>query len=264
MQIPAESWRRAIEERHSRRSFGDKRIESETLVRLESLCETISTSADGVRVVVVPEMSAGVFKGIVGAYGKVNGAPSGLLFIGNTATTHVDERVGYHGEAAVLEATSLGLDTCWVGGFFSRDKAEAYAVLSPDEQIFAVSPLGYAVASSTFTEKMMKGMAGSHKRKPLEEIAPGIESGGWPEWAVDGVNAARLAPSAVNRQPWRFRLEDGAVVVYLDEPKDTYRIAKRLDCGIAMLHFEAAALSKEVPGEWTYLEGPDVARYTPR
>jgi hypothetical protein len=264
MDIPAESWRRAIEQRYSRRSFSDQRIDEDMLLRLEALCETINASEDGVRVIVAPEMTAGVFRGIVGAYGKVSGAPSGLIFLGNTATTHINERVGYHGEAAVLEATALGLDTCWVGGFFSREKAASYAVLAPEEQVFAVSPLGYAQATTSFSEKMLKRMAKSHKRKPLEEIAPGIESGTWPEWAVDAAAAARVAPSAVNRQPWRFRMEEASVVLYLDSPKDSYQIAKRLDCGIAMMHFETAALSKGMPGDWTFLEGTEVARYTPR
>ncbi|MDI3546615.1 MAG: hypothetical protein PWR10_267 [Halanaerobiales bacterium] len=50
---------------------------------------------------------------------------------------------------------------------------------------------------------------------------------------------------SVNRQPWRFRFSDGGVTISVDNPdKDLY--SKRLDCGIAMLHFELGARKKGV------------------
>ena len=41
-----------------------------------------------------------------------------------------------------------------------------------------------------------------------------------------------------------------------------YGISKRLDCGIAMLHIEVAALDCGVQGRWEFLEAPKVARFT--
>ena len=105
----------------------------------------------------------------------------------------------------------------------------------------------------------MSAVARSRTRRPLETIAPGV--GGWPAWAVEGVEAARLAPSALNRQPWRFELEAGAVVLRVDHPRDTHRIPKRLDCGIAMLHFELGARAAGAPGTWAPAEAPRVAVY---
>jgi hypothetical protein len=76
------------------------------------------------------------------------------------------------------------------------------------------------------------------------------------------LEAARLAPSAVNRQPWRFHVEPGSVTVSVDNDHLTFGISKRLDCGIAMLHIEAAALDCGAQGEWELLSGLDVARFT--
>jgi hypothetical protein len=39
-------------------------------------------------------------------------------------------------------------------------------------------------------------------------------------------------------------------------------ISKRLDCGIAMLHIEVAALDCGVKGKWELLEAPRVAKFT--
>ncbi len=38
-------------------------------------------------------------------------------------------------------------------------------------------------------------------------------------------------------------------------------ISRRLDCGIAMLHFEVGARLMGAPGRWEVLEAPQVARY---
>jgi hypothetical protein len=57
-------------------------------------------------------------------------------------------------------------------------------------------------------------------------------------------------------------MEAGAAIVGYDSP-DARVISKRLDCGIAMLHFELGALKSGVPGAWEPLDDPDVARFTP-
>jgi hypothetical protein len=68
----------------------------------------------------------------------------------------------------------------------------------------------------------------------------------------------------MNRQPWRFRTEDGALVVgFAGADVTKARTSKRLDVGIAMLHAELGALSEGVSGRWEVLAGEDVARYVP-
>jgi len=126
-----------------------------------------------------------------------------------------------------------------------------------------VSPVGYPSSGLTFGEKLLKSMAGSHKRRDLTELAPGYGEQAWPEWAREAVKLARISPSAVNRQPWRFRLEEGGLVLSVDDLKDTYHIPKRLDCGIAMMHVEVGARAQGTRGSWELLDGRDVARYTP-
>jgi len=64
----------------------------------------------------------------------------------------------------------------------------------------------------------------------------------WPDWIISALEAARMAPSAVNRQPWRFSVEeDDSIKISVDSFRDPYRISKRLDCGIAMVHIEVGA-----------------------
>ena len=255
----APDWLAAVARRLSRRTFDGVKVGDASLESMAACCERFQPYA-GCRTALVRAPQVDVFTGIVGSYGKVTGAPHVLVFIGDKSDPYADQHVGLTGEAAVLEAAALGLDTCWIGGFFNAEKVGRIVDLSPGERVYAVSPLGLARDSESRTEKTMRSMAGSKKRKCVEELAPGIGAD-WPPWAVAAVETARLAPSAVNRQPWRFRMEDGGLVVFKDGAMETPKVTKRLDCGIAMLHVQIGAQVSSSPGVWTDLSGSDVARY---
>lgn len=252
-------WLAAVARRTSRRAFDGEPVGAEILDELGECCRTFRPYPDA-RVVLVRSTEIDVFKGIAGSYGKVTGSPHLLVFVADAHKPFPDQHVGYTGEGIVLEATRLGLDTCWVGGFFSAQKVGRVVDLSDGERVYAVSPVGHAVSAPSSSESTMRRMAGSHKRKSIDEVAPGID-GSWPEWAVAAVETARIAPSAVNRQPWRFRLDDGQLVVAKDRGFETPKVTKRLDCGIAMLHLELGALAEGIRGAWTDLNGADVARF---
>lgn len=255
-------WLAAVARRHSRRSFDAIPAPAAALDALEATCAAFRPFQDA-RTVLVRSPGTEIFTGIVGSYGKVTGARHALLFIGDENSPLSQQHVGYTGEAVILEATAQNLSTCWVGGFFNPKRASALVRLAPNERILAVSPVGVAASRTTSTERTMTSMAGSSGRKPLDAIAPGDRST-WPTWAIAAIETARLAPSAVNRQPWRFRFEDGGLVVSANSRFETPKVTKRLDCGIAMLHAELAALAYGVEGAWTeYVEGLDVARFDP-
>lgn len=247
--------------RTSRRVYDGRLPSDELLAPLEAVCRGFRPFP-GARTALVRESSGPVFKGIVGSYGKVRGAPLYAAFIADTAVAHSREAVGYAGEAFVLEATALGLGTCWVSGFFRPGPAAARVPLNSGERILAVTPVGFAVDGLTFVERSMKAIVKAERRKTLEELTL---SGGFGEpWQRAAVESARLAPSAVNRQPWRFRLEPGAVALELDEAGPGTVEAKRLDCGIAMLHLELGALSAGVEGSWEFTNAPGVALFRSR
>ncbi len=255
-----ERWLAAVSERRSRRSFTGERPDATALTALEDVSRTFRPFGDLSRVVVIRDAPADLFLGIVGAYGGVSGAPCALAFVGSSANGDARAAVGYAGEGLVLEATALGLDSCWVGGLFKGSVAEKLAGIGPNERVYAVAAIGTAAERVTTKERLVFRMGRPKPRKALEEIASGHES--WPAWVQRGLKAAQIAPSATNRQPWRFFMHEGAVVVSV-EGVDTPKISKRLDCGIAMLHFELGARAAGCSGRWELSDAPDVARWVP-
>jgi hypothetical protein len=257
----APEWLAAVARRISRRAFDGRTVDGGLLDAIDACCRDFRPYPDA-RAVLVRTPAPEVFTGIVGSYGKVTGSPHMLALIADERAAYPDQHIGLTGEGVILEATRLGLDTCWIGGFFSAEKVGRLVDLAPGERVYSISPLGYARESASVTEKTMQGMAGSRKRKSVEEIAPGIASA-WPDWAVAAVETSRLAPSAMNRQPWRFRFEDGGLIVAKDSSFETPKVTKRLDCGIAMLHAQLGAIAEGVGGAWADLSGSDVARFDP-
>lgn len=256
--LPIDDWAGAVRARHSWRKYRPTLLPAEDWRALAEHCETFQPF-EGVRVIAVERPESDVFAWYP-VVGKISGAPSLLVFLAEEGVADADAKVGYAGEAAVLEATRLGFGTCWVTGSVKRRKADRIVRLAPGERLVGVSPVGYPKPKVEAPEPAPLGEGFAHKRLELSAIAPGIGAGRWPTWAFEGVVAARLAPSAVNRQPWRFRFEDGGVVLSADE-RGRLPYSKRLDCGIAMLHFELGALTNGGLGGWEFLEAPDVARY---
>jgi len=125
-----------------------------------------------------------------------------------------------------------------------------------------VTPVGYAKRFESLEEKLMTGFGRTHRRLPISKLITGPRQNELLEWVRTSIEAARYAPSAVNRQPWGFNVEeDNSITVYVRTGGPEFSVSKRLDCGIAMLHIEVAALNCGVRGEWQLLKAPHVAKF---
>ena len=142
----------------------------------------------------------------------------------------LDEKIGYYGEQLVLLAQTLGLNTCWVG--LSYSKIPGTYELADDEKIGCFISLGYG---------QTQGKA--HKSKPAREISNASDL--TPKWFNRGVEAALLAPTAVNQQ--KFYIEYLGFKDYSRVPKVMARPLfsmvgySKIDLGIVKYHFEVGA-----------------------
>jgi nitroreductase len=261
MDIPFSTWHPAIEKRRSRRHFDrNLPIPPETLATLDRICNQFAPFPHA-RSRLVTESVESVFKGIVGSYGKVKGAAAFIAFVGDMDDPFVQEKVGYTGEGIILEATALGLSTCWVAGFFRRETVASLLEVSERERVLAITPVGYAQRSESWEEKLMSRFGRSHNRLPLSKLVRGLPGEKWPDWVNASLEAARLAPSAANRQPWGFEVQEDGITVFVRTGGPEFNVSKRLDCGIAMLHLEVAAADRGRRGQWEFLPSPQVGKF---
>ncbi len=159
---------------------------------------------------------------------------------------------GYSFEKFILFAQSLGVGTVWLGGTMNRPAFETAMDMAEDEIMPCASPIGYAAKKMSIKETMMRKAIKADERRDFEEL---FFEGGFDkplsreragEYA-DVLEMVRLAPSAVNKQPWRIILTNDAAHFYLKRSKGFSHDGKldmqQIDIGIALCHF--ALVSKE-------------------
>jgi nitroreductase len=157
---------------------------------------------------------------------------------------------GYSFEVFVLLAQSLGLGTVWLGGTMNRGAFEKGMELGENEIMPCASPIGYPAKKMSLRENMMRKAVKADERLPFEELffdgAMQIpltkEKAG--ELLVP-LEMVRLAPSAVNKQPWRVVAENEMIHFYLKRSKGFGKEGKldmqMIDMGIALCHFALTA-----------------------
>jgi nitroreductase len=236
------SWFEAIPKRISSRRFDAVPVDPALLDRLNETCRRLSDAGTGARAVLLRQAPPEVFTGLVGSYGRIEGSPSAIAFVGKKEPGC---EVGYLGEAIVLDAAAAGLDTCWIAAAFDAERTGTLVDLEQNERVHAITALGTAVSKIGVSERLTRTTLRARSRLPLEKTAPGHD--GWPRWAREAAAAVRLAPTGANRQPCRMRMDDGSFVIGT-APK-AYWTAP-IDRGIAMLHAELGAAHAGVRGEW--------------
>jgi nitroreductase len=265
----ASAWYRAISMRRSVRAFTRDPVPEEALARIAALCDGFSPLCAGARAHIMRDVrddAPSLFTGFLGSIGKIQGPPCAVAFAVDASVPRHLEAAGYLGEGIVLEATAAGLGTCWVAGTFSRTGVLKRLALDPGWSIAgcgiaAITPLGYEDRGARGSVRMIKALSGFHDRKSLEGIASGLPREKWPHDLDRILEAARWAPSAVNRQPWRFSVDERGVTLAADAAPLSPGSIKRVDCGIAMLHFQVAAQVLGTRGEWRFVDEPAVARF---
>ncbi len=161
---------------------------------------------------------------------------------------NADVAYGYSFEDLLMYAVSKNLGTVWIGGTMPREKFEKASNLADDEIMPCVSPVGYAADKMGMKEVLMRKGVKADSRFDFGELffkdsfdTPLTESEAKDLGIFTALEAVRLAPSAVNKQPWRVVVNEAGAHFY--EKKDrgydngTYDLQK-VDLGIALYHFE--------------------------
>jgi nitroreductase len=257
-------FRNAIRLRHSTRRYDARPVPAQALEQVTTRAANAERLLQrGVRVTLVngQEQVAQILKRIAGIYGLVQGAPHLLVGLVPEETDEPLLELGYVLEQAVLEATRLGVATCWMTGSYRADRAAVAVDIRPGETAAAVAAMGYPRTDrlARVHDEVVHRLAGAGRRRSLEQI---VFDGQWgrpwsPEGAdpvlVEMLECARLAPSAVNRQPWRFVVEPGRISLALTR-------SAPIDAGITMAHVAVAAAELDSPGHWTVRLGdPELA-----
>ncbi len=265
-----------VRRRYSCRTYERRPIAADLQTTLSGLLASGRPGPLGTRVrlklVAAAESDRASLKGL-GTYGFIKDAPGFMVGAAVNGPKALED-FGYLLEQAILEATDLGLGTCWLGGTFSKSSFAKRIALTQEEVMPAVASIGYAADGSRSGDRIRQ-RAGSDSRlraeglffdgafgKPISREAAGAYA--------EALEAVQWAPSASNKQPWRVLHHDGAWHFYLERTKGygkgslifrMMRLAdlQRVDLGIAMCHFELVARAAGLGGAWLVADPPIAA-----
>jgi len=162
---------------------------------------------------------------------------------------HAEEAFGFSFERLLLYAWSLGVGSTWIAGTLDRPAFERAMELEANEVLPCVSPLGYAAKRMSLRETMMRKGIRADTRQDFGALVfrEGFGKALQPEEAGRlrlPLELVLLAPSAVNKQPWRIVVSGNTVHFYEKRSKgfvtDGWDIQK-IDLGIALCHFALAS-----------------------
>ena len=214
-----------MKQRHSVRQFTDKALEADAVKTLQKEIDACNKESGMHIQLITNEPEA--FQAGKPTYGQFKRCRNYLAIVGPKGK---DVEAGYYGERVVLKAQELGINSCWVALTYKKGKAQGTE--SAGEKRYLVVALGYG-----------EDAGADHKVKSITDVSD--YKSGDPDWYKNGLEAAVLAPTAMNQQKFKFERNGDKI---------TAKVAgigfyTKIDLGIVKYHFEVGAgKGKEVWG----------------
>lgn len=241
-----------IKIRHSVRNYDNSPLSQVTLKKINEYIKTLENPFNkNVRIKFIEKGNSNEDIKL-GTYGVIKGANYFLV-----AACENDDlsliALGYTLEKVILYCTSLGLGTVWLGGTFNKGNFAKVMNLGENEILPIVSPVGFEGGKKSFIASLIGSNA--NKRKPYSQLffnnnfdtsLTENESGLY----CDALEMLRLAPSAMNAQPWRVLKKDDLLHFYLTSTKGLTKV----DIGIALCHFHLTAIEQGISGSFKTLD----------
>lgn len=206
--------KQAMEERHTVRKFTDQPIAPALIEKLEQRAAMVDQKY-GLQIRLVTKDKA-LLPGVIRLFLAKN-ADNAFIIAGPQGS---DELCGYASADLMLYAQSLGLNTWYIGGTYSRKEAEKDA---DGAHVVGIIVVGYGQNQGT-----------PHKSKTPDEVSR--YEGDEPEWFKNGVKAALLAPTALNKQAFFLNGKGNEVSIQCNNG-----IFTDVDTGLVKYHFELGA-----------------------
>lgn len=219
-----------IRERHSVREYDGKplaRVEFDALGAMVEECARES----GLDIQLVGDNPEAF--NVIARFGLIRGCRTHVAFVVDDAKAGdvgEDEAIGYWGQKIVLAAQDMGLNTCWCA-LCSRKKSRA--VVAPGKKIRLIIAVGHG-----------KTQGFTRKTKSVEALSS-VECAKAPAWFAAAMEAAQLAPTAMNNQNFKITLLSDGKTVRIDAPQSGLNV---IDEGIVRCNFEIAA--NEAGADW--------------
>ena len=205
-----------MEKRHSVRQYINKPIEDEKRLIIDHLIKDVNSENDLNFQVFYDEPNC--FNSLLAKYGHFKNVKNYISLVGKKSED-LEVNAGYYGERIVLSLTEIGLNTCWVALTHGKSKA----IVNKGEKEVIVIAFGYGETEGK-----------PHKSKSMADCCNySLEL---PDWFIEGMKGAMLAPTAINQQKFFITYKNDEAILSMKKGP-----CINIDKGIIKLHFELAS-----------------------
>lgn len=263
-----------ISNRKSVREFKESTIDGNLLAELEKFSSTCKKLVPEIEVEVkffdnLKDDISNKLQNIAGYKGNMIKAPNYILLLSDEKENYI-ENAGYIGESIVLKATELEIDSCWIT--FEKGETVLNTLgINTNKKLAAIIGLGYedpsnkkkvinqtktgesySLSNMEIIDNDTSTRLGVEDIVYIDEWGKNIDAETLAERALlDAFNYARMAPSTLNRQPWRFIVDGGRVILAVRNDEYTNTYESKIDAGIVMLFFELIVRTTLFDTSWT-------------
>lgn len=264
-------YKEIISEIKSVRLYKKEEVDAKLLNELEQYYEKGKRLFDNIDVEVIRKNREEVFKQLENSAGYNNRmieAPHYLIVL-SEENEHYLENAGYRVQDMMLKAWSLGIASCWIS-FGDGEEIKKKLGIESDKKLAALAALGYEDAHNKVLYENVSEYNPSKAEVQIVEdntterlgIRDLVFSKEWGEKAdpdelvnyglLEGFFYGILAPSYKNRQPWRFIVDNGTVVLALKKDIYVTEYEEKIDTAVIMLYFDAIIESTLYEISWKF------------
>lgn len=206
----------AMEKRHMVRKYTDEPLSEEIIEKLNKRIEFNNNRYNlKMKLMINNENAVNAIIKLLLAKGVKN-----YIILAGYDNLNLDEKLGYSGADVMLYAQTLGLNTWWVGGTYNRSVAKYV----DNKKVIGIIAVGYGQTQGV-----------PHKSKTMADVSKYNETI-IPAWFMNGVDAALLAPTALNKQDFMMIGNGNKVSIQCDNG-----IFTGANVGLIKYHFELGA-----------------------
>ena len=206
----------AMSQRHMVRKYLDKKIPDDIVKKINERIE-INNKRYNLNMKLMLNNDTGVSSIIklILARGVNN-----FIILAGDNSPDLEEKLGYSGADIMLYTQTIGLNTWWVGGTYNRGVSKYV----DNKKVTGIIAIGYGQTQGV-----------PHKSKTVEEVSK-YKNTIIPSWFIAGVDAALLAPTALNKQDFMIIGNGNKVSIECDNG-----IFTGSNVGLIKYHFELGA-----------------------
>lgn len=248
-----------IENRKSIREYKNKKFSSKDIKEIKNKIESINKEAEkyGVKIIFFEDGNKiyETLKGNAGYTGVMYKSPYYIgLDIGD-GDKNAYIFGGYYLEKINVQVQEMEFGTCWISLYTTDNEVKKEAFSDSYKNIISILSLGYEVGQTVFENEIYSSRLELEEYVFLNSFKKPAEISFLSSRGLSDIfYHVKYAPSALNRQPWRYLIKDNRILLYIEnfENETDY-----LDSGVAMFYLKTLLEQDGIFSSWD-IEAPEV------